>query len=186
MASKQELNTQLRTVIGTHGYMAPELVGMLPRRLRRDMQCNHTNAIDMWSFGCVVHEILTAQVPFLDTDSYSESLSGFGSGMLSCSGGFRTQINIDMDMISRFCCGKAVFPVEVLHRSQVSEYGIAFIKGLLTADPKSRTSARDALQSPWLLEEEINIDLIDYQGRLVSLKHGIGNLGEPHKNGSGD
>lgn len=146
---------------------------------------NLTNAMDMWSFGCVVHEILTAQVPFLDTNPYSESLSSFELDMLSSSGSFRMQ-DIDMDMMYQFCHGRIEFPVEVLHRSQVSEYGIAFIKGLLTADPKSRTSARDALQSPWLFEEEINIDLIDYQGRLVSLNHGIGNLGEPHKNGSGD
>lgn len=54
--------TSLRTKVGTQGYQAPEIFGLVAtgKRNRYSSQC------DMWSFGCLVYELLAAQVPFAD------------------------------------------------------------------------------------------------------------------------
>lgn len=99
----------------------------------------------MWALGCVVHEILTLKIPFLEPISASD----------------RDWLDLqtaqpppqpDMDILSDFCSGRAKFPAGILRQSQVSECGISFVESLLVADPQSRLSAKDALQSPWLLE----------------------------------
>lgn len=59
--SKRFKDTTLRTRVGSTAYMAPELIGMLPKELKDE---TYTNAVDIWSLGCVVHQLLTAEIPF--------------------------------------------------------------------------------------------------------------------------
>lgn len=135
--SKREKNTVLRTMCGTPGYLAPELLGILPKELR--LGYTHTNALDIWSLGCLVHEILASQTPFLETDP--EILE---------SGLSISDLEIDMDFLYQYCRGQKDFPTDALQSSQVSEGGINFVKSLLAADPKYRPTATSALRSPWL------------------------------------
>lgn len=51
--------TSLRTETGTSGYVAPEVLGYHDQESSK-----YTNAVDLWSFGCICHRLLTMQPPF--------------------------------------------------------------------------------------------------------------------------
>jgi serine/threonine protein kinase len=54
--------TALQTATGTPHYLAPEV-----RHYVRDKSMKpgvYTNAVDIWSFACVIYQILACQVPF--------------------------------------------------------------------------------------------------------------------------
>lgn len=53
--------THLRTLAGTEGYMAPEILGLLDDE-REDS--SYTCAVDIWSLGCFLYYILTKTIPF--------------------------------------------------------------------------------------------------------------------------
>lgn len=134
--SKQAIGTQLRTMCGTPGYLAPELQGFLPRRLQGQ---TFTNALDIWSLGCLVHELLTLQTPFF-----------LSSNGLTQDSDFEESDSMDMDLFFKYCQGTADFPTEILQKSKVSRAGTDFVKRLLMANPADRPSATTTLQDPWL------------------------------------
>ena len=80
----------------------------------------YSNAVDMWSLGCVVYKILTSRVPFPDHLS-----------------------------LKKFCEGKTTFPEEQLS-AKLSAVGIEFIKSLLLPKASERLTAETALKAPWL------------------------------------
>lgn len=128
---------------GTQGYMAPELLRLLPQRFQARSMDEFTYALDIWSLGCMVHEILTSQTPFLETDSgFSEFDSGFPT--------LAAAPEVDMARLYEYCHGKSPFPTEVLQNSQVAEEGIEFVKSLLVAVPHKRATAATALEDSWL------------------------------------
>lgn len=140
--SKLEQDTYLRTTTGTLAYSAPELFGLLPRRLRpRDV---YTNAVDMWSLGCLVHEMLTTERPFLEQAQKDDPESSMQFET------FASELQSDIDMIIEFCRDQIDFPAEALQRSGVSPSETSFVKALLLPDPRRRLSAVDALTSPWI------------------------------------
>ena len=51
--------TSLRTQVGSSGYMAPEVLGY-----HDEESSKYTNAVDLWSLGCICHRLLTMQPPF--------------------------------------------------------------------------------------------------------------------------
>lgn len=145
--------------------MAPELQGLLPRKpTKKGRPMTYTNAVDIWSLGCLVHKVLTSELPFQipesisETSSETESISGAES-VHDSKTLYETETNqqldfIDISLLNSYCHGKEEFPVEPLVRSGVSANGIMFVKGLLLADPRSRMPAKtEALENPWLLEE---------------------------------
>lgn len=54
-------NTELRTRIGTEGYIAPEVFGHLDNMRESS---SYTSAVDMWSLGCLLYYVLTKTTPF--------------------------------------------------------------------------------------------------------------------------
>lgn len=144
--SKRTNNTFLRTRCGTHGYLAPEVQGLLPRTIAAGEA--FSNALDMWSLGCILHELLTSQIPFLDVtrDLGDDELSGISEFE---SGGV-TFFDIDMNMLYGYCQGKADFPSEILVKSDVAKDVIEFVKSLLIANPSLRATVVTALQNPWV------------------------------------
>lgn len=139
--SKREKGTVLRTSCGTSGYIAPELIGLLPQTSNR---ASYARFVDIWSLGVMVHEILTSEIPFLqvDLDLISESGLDFESSVPE----------VDMAHLYEYCRGYRGFPMDSLENSKVSERGKDFVMGLLVANPCARMSATDALGSPWLLD----------------------------------
>lgn len=128
---------------GTQGYIAPENLGLLPRRYRT--QSLYTGAVDIWSLGCLVHEIMTTETPFLESDDSSlDSLPDSPFAGLSR--------DTDVDLLYQYCRGDLDFPTEILENSKISKEGIDFVRRLLVPDPVSRMSAIEALKSPWLLD----------------------------------
>lgn len=143
--SKIEKDTHLRTTVGTLAYSAPELYGLLPRHLKpRDV---YTNAVDMWSLGCLVHEMLTTERPFLEQirEVDPESTTEFDT--------VSSEAQADIDMIVEFCRDERCFPGQALQKSGASASETSFVKGLLLPDPRLRLSAVNALASPWISEK---------------------------------
>lgn len=147
--SKREKDTNLRTQIGTGGYIAPEILGLLPRQF--GIGRSYTNAVDSWALGCLVHEILTSELPFAE-EPFPISYSGILPSEES-SGGSTTK-QIDMVLLAGYCGGTVVFPTGPLQDSHISDEGIRFLKRLLDPNPGSRMSPAEGLKSLWLLEEE--------------------------------
>lgn len=138
----------LHTRLGSQGYVAPEMIGLLPRKYMRD---SYSKAVDMWAFGCVVYELLTGQIPFREIEYEPDGTTEFEPGTEEF-----MEPRTDMDAVKSFCDGKTEFPTDILRKSQVSEAGIEFVKGILVANPDSRATAKVALGSAWLLCEEAN------------------------------
>lgn len=141
--SKLEKGTLLHTSIGTTGYCAPEILRLLPKKLK--LRNSYTNAVDMWALGCLVHEILTSETPFLESDLYSTM----------CSDTDISEPQTDLAMISNFCQGGIGFPVEALEKSEADKDAINFIEKLMVPNPRLRMSARKALQHTWLVGSEL-------------------------------
>ena len=61
-----EGETQLRSRVGTEGYMAPETLGFIDDG---NQSSSYTNAVDTWSLGCLVYYTLTGKPPFQNSVS---------------------------------------------------------------------------------------------------------------------
>lgn len=111
----QNNDTVLRTQCGMTAYMAPEV-----HTVDDHGHTGYTNAVDIWSLGCVVHKILTGQTPFTTADFW------------------------------RYVHGLMTFPMQHLEAQHVSESGVNFIKSLMKKDAGSRPSAGEARKAAWL------------------------------------
>ena len=116
--TKRILNEQtfLRTEIGTPDYLAPEVLGYVEEETSR-----YTNAVDLWSLGCICHRLLTLESPFPK-----------------------------MTALARYCLGMTELPIEALYKSTVTEEAITLVKDLMNAQPSERINAEAALNSLWL------------------------------------
>ena len=112
--------TFLRTQVGTPDYLAPEVLGYVEEETSR-----YTNAVDLWSLGCICHRLLTMESPFPK-----------------------------MTALARYCLGMTELPIEVIYKSTVSEEAITLVKGLMNIQPSERIDAEAALHSLWLKDVE--------------------------------
>lgn len=138
--SKRMVNTQLRTRVGTVGYTAPEVLGILPVSTHDN---SYGSSVDLWAMGCIIYELFTLRRPF-DTAARNEPRSDMLSGVLA-------QISTEVDMPSfySFCLGGDTHILEVLRQSGVSVDAVGVVEALLRRDPSSRLSASKALELPW-------------------------------------
>lgn len=51
-----DVNTATKSVVGTPNYIAPDVL----------TKKKHTEAIDWWSFGVIIYEMISGHLPFLD------------------------------------------------------------------------------------------------------------------------
>jgi Protein kinase domain len=88
----------------------------------------YTNAVDIWSFGCVIYKLAAKHVPF-------------SSGR----------------EVKRFCDNRIPFPAQPLQAKLMTDV-INFLESILVAKPLARPSAEIALQHPWLVSNDEYID----------------------------
>jgi hypothetical protein len=110
----------LRTQAGTPLYRAPEVAGFV-----NEGNDGYTNAVDMWSLGCVTYNMLAQRVPFATPGA-----------------------------VIHFCSKTIPFPVEPLHAKSVTDNAISFLENLIVPDPSRRLTIDAALQTSWLEDFE--------------------------------
>jgi serine/threonine protein kinase len=93
---KVEDSIVLHAQAGTLGYQAPEIRG-----LTEEESSIYTNAVNIWSFGCVVYKLFDGNMPF--------------------------QTSSDL---KSFCCNRLTFPVRPLE-GKMSEEGAKFLQSIL-------------------------------------------------------
>jgi len=108
----------LCTRVFTPSYAAPEILGALDSSLETS---EYTCAVDIWSLGCVMFEVLTGSVLF----------------RMEC-------------FVWHFCYGKSGLMLGPLREAMSEEGVFEFVRRLLSPDPVGRPSAVDALRDPWL------------------------------------
>ncbi|CUS07247.1 unnamed protein product [Tuber aestivum] len=116
--------TALRTSVWTMHYGAPETLGLADTETSE-----YTNAVDLWSLGCVVYKSLTNTTPFADMRTFSS-----------------------------FCLNLIAFPSTNLYESGVSYSGIDFILKLMALDPTLRPTAKEALGLEWSKPEKTHLE----------------------------
>ena len=127
---------ETRTSVGTWVYTAPEVKGFFPFEDGDGTDSDTDNephkykydvAVDMWSLGCVLYQVLTQTLPFPSDTS-----------------------------LKKFCRRKrpSAFPIGPLHVHNVSQEGCDFIQRLLRIQPSERLTARAALQMDWIVKAD--------------------------------
>ncbi|KAI5843084.1 kinase-like domain-containing protein, partial [Morchella snyderi] len=146
--AKIEMDTVLRTQIGTHGYFAPEIMPMIRYEIKGfEPSTRYTNAVDIWALGVLLHEMLTSEIPFLlrgkDNNLEDTTCSGvLGGNMLHGK-------ELDFRLLKEFCAGREDLPLDLLE--PVKNTGVSkLLKSLITANPNHRISAASALRSDWI------------------------------------
>ena len=118
--SKRLTNTTgYNTRAGTQSYMAPEILDFLNSYKPGS---DYTDAVDIWSTGCIVYRLITGVVPFPRSTS-----------------------------LMKYCEDKSLFPYDALFDSGIKSEGSKFLRQLLVAKPSARPSATQALNHNWIL-----------------------------------
>lgn len=138
----------LHTRIGSQGYAAPELLGLLMPGSNTSEYCD---GVDMWSLGCVVHELLTTEIPFLEARRTETMMSGLDTELAD------EMPQQDLSALKAYCDGTSEFSTDVLRLSGASDGAIIFVKSLLVPSPGSRATAEAASQSQWLLNQPASL-----------------------------
>lgn len=132
--------TNLHTNIGTTGYQAPEILGLV----EQEKASQYNSKCDIWSFGCMLFELLTGSPPFT------------------------------LNALANYCFeNNPSNLVQWLARYTISWRAQNVLRCLLAPDPCSRPCAETALLLPewhqWLTIVEIE-HVIDYQTGLPKIE----------------
>lgn len=130
--------------------MAPELY------LRRmghgvdegeDVHFSYTAAVDLWSTGVMVFELLTGTMPFPR-----------------------------LDILLSYVRGRSRFPSEAIAKQGGAPNGIGFVSIILSAKPEDRCTAQDALEHVWLKSQPQHHSSSDPLAVLVDPSQGSSGL----------
>jgi serine/threonine protein kinase len=114
--------TALRTLIGTPGFLAPEVLSRAFLYDDSDLGNSegYTAAVDIWSLGAIAFHALTGKLAFSNG-----SLQAYLKGTWS-------------------------LPIDVLHAHGVSSEGCDLLKSLMAPISKDRLTAKEALGHKWM------------------------------------
>ncbi|KAK4447956.1 putative serine/threonine-protein kinase [Podospora aff. communis PSN243] len=114
--------TQLRTMIGTKGYQAPEVLGLVTDDSAADTQAmRYTVSVDIWAVGIIALELLV-----------------------------KRRIFPSMWDLGDFFHGRRPLDLSRKEAEELSSECCAFVKSLLELDPALRPTAAAVLAHPWL------------------------------------
>lgn len=118
--------SSFRTIAGTAGYVAPELLGLAHDDDADDDDASppfsYSNAVDIWAVGVIAFVLLVGDLPFDPTD-------------------FRH--------LRRYVKGKVGFPERFLRDRNVSALGLSFIASQTIPAPSNRPSVSSSLNHQW-------------------------------------
>ncbi|RPB10763.1 kinase-like protein [Morchella conica CCBAS932] len=143
--SKQMAGTQLRTRCGTSGYVAPEIMGFIPRP-----GGDYTNAVDMWALGTILHELFVGVIPFAEQEEEEEEEEEEEDETMVSESAVHV-MQVDSYMLHRYCSGLIPFPEELLVQRGVGSEARELVRGLLAPQPERRWGVERALASMWLV-----------------------------------
>jgi len=112
--------TTFHTQVSTQIYGAPEVLG-----LDSNSETSvYTNAVDIWSLGCVIYELLVG-----------------------------THLFASGEQVSRYYYRNLPFPEDKLKglSHPTDDAGISLVKSMLSIQPEDRPTAADALGNAWLV-----------------------------------
>nr|XP_043617406.1 cyclin-dependent kinase G-2-like [Erigeron canadensis] len=136
------------SLVVTLWYRAPEvLLGMK----------QYTTAIDMWSVGCIMAELLTKKPLFdgkQELEQVSKIFSTLGTPNDSIWPGYSKLPGVKANFVKQpYSTLKKKFPVASFTGAPtLTELGFDLLSRLLTYDPKKRITAEDALNHGWFRE----------------------------------
>jgi len=113
--------TTFHTQVSTQIYGAPEVLG-----LNSTSETSvYTNAVDIWSLGCVIYELLAG-----------------------------TRLFASATQVSGYILGIWPFPEDKLKAlpTPTDDAGISFLKSMLSIQPEDRPTAADAFGNEWLVD----------------------------------
>lgn len=120
ISKRVEEATELRTAIGTHHYVAPEIVGVYTADSTPSGDQAYSFSVDIWSAGAIAFRMLTSQHAFSD----------------------RWQL-------FNYVVHGTPFPSQCLAAFSVSRACVDFIQQAMAASPKKRPTAAQGLAHAW-------------------------------------
>lgn len=106
--------------------MAPEVLGLL------EDDYNYTEAVDIWSLGCLLYKILTGEAPF----TWMPHLP-----------------------LEKYVKGQTSFPEQLLLERGISIDGRSFIAKMLRPLPKMRSLASGTLIDEWIVPQVAEVPM---------------------------
>lgn len=110
-----------RSIMGTHGYMAPEMVKLLGQK--RYERVGYTEVIDYWSLGITIFKLLSGKRPF-DKKRYEKIVEETGSAQNQD----KRKVNKEYEMLRQ----------EIEYPTFFSSNAKSAIQGLLEVDEEKR------------------------------------------------
>ncbi|CAG9949919.1 unnamed protein product [Clonostachys rosea f. rosea IK726] len=135
-AAKEEV-TAFHTLVGTRGYLAPEILGFFSPEDTNAHQYGQGNnmytvSVDLWALGAIAFRLLTNQDIFVNPPD-----------------------------VGRYVILKQPFPTSPLLEKRISDTCINFIENIMARSPSDRLSAHQALTHAWLSELHDPVQQLD-------------------------
>ncbi len=125
--------------MGSLNYRSPEL--LLGHK-------NYNSSVDIWSFGCIIYEMLTGEILFKGTSDVDQILHI--SKIMGTSDIKKLDINKNYKRLPNLLKKTSFFESNILDKFS-KEWSI-LLKGILQVDPSKRISAYDVMNSPLFSE----------------------------------